>query len=75
MGTEPERYSIDATGERAGRSFGALDAYVAATSDNQAAEQLNHARDLLFQSIHPRPKSAAGPTARQQPSDSYLDWN
>lgn len=42
-----------------GRSFDALDAYVAATSDNQAAEQLNHARDLLFHSIHPRPKSAA----------------
>lgn len=50
---EPERFL------KPGRSFEALDAYVAATSDNHAAEQLNQARDRLFQSIHPRPKSAA----------------
>jgi len=42
-----------------GRSFEALDAHVAATSDNQAAEQLNQARDRLLQSIQRRPNAAA----------------
>ena len=35
-----------------GMSFQALDAYVAATSDNQAAQQLNQARASAV-SIHP----------------------
>jgi hypothetical protein len=42
-----------------GRCFQALDASVAATSDNQAADQLNQAGDRLFQSIPRRPRSAA----------------
>ena len=42
-----------------GMSFQALDAYVAATSDNQAAQQLNQARTRLFQSIQRRSKQAA----------------
>jgi transposase InsO family protein len=42
-----------------GMSFQALDAYVAATSDNQAAQQLNQARARLFQSIQRRSKQAA----------------
>ncbi len=42
-----------------GMSFQALDAYVAATSDNQAAQQLNQARVRLFQSIQRRSKQAA----------------
>ena len=40
-------------------SFQALDAYVAATSDNQAAQQLNQARARLFLSIQRRSKQAA----------------
>ena len=42
-----------------GMSFQALDAYVAATSDNQAAQQLNQARARLFLSIQRRSKQAA----------------
>jgi len=42
-----------------GMSFQALDAYVAATTDNQAALQLNQARARLFQSIQRRSKQAA----------------
>ena len=42
-----------------GMSFQALDAYVAATSDNQAAQRLNQARATLFQSIQRRSKQAA----------------
>jgi transposase InsO family protein len=42
-----------------GMSFQALDAYVAATSDNQAAQRLNQARARLFQSIQRRSKQAA----------------
>jgi hypothetical protein len=41
------------------RSFQALDAYVAATSDNQAAQRLNQAKTRLFQSIQRRSKLAA----------------
>ena len=40
-------------------SFAALDAYVAATSDNQAAARMNAARSKLFQSIQRRSKQAA----------------
>ena len=42
-----------------GLSFQALDAYVAATSDNEAAQRLNQARTKLFQSIQRRSKRAA----------------
>jgi transposase InsO family protein len=42
-----------------GMSFAALDAYVAATSDNEAAQRLNQARTQLFQSIQRRSKLAA----------------
>ena len=42
-----------------GMSFQALDAYLAATSDNQAAQRLNQARATLFQSIQRRSKQAA----------------
>jgi transposase InsO family protein len=42
-----------------GMSFEALDAYVAATSDNEAARRLNEARTKLFQSIQRRSKPAA----------------
>jgi len=42
-----------------GLSFAALDAYVAATSDNEAARRLNAARAKLFQSIQRRSKQAA----------------
>lgn len=42
-----------------GMSFQTLDAYVAATSDNQAAQQLNQARARLFLSIQRRSKQAA----------------
>ena len=42
-----------------GMSFAALDAYVAATSDNQAARRMNAARTKLFQSIQRRSKQAA----------------
>jgi hypothetical protein len=42
-----------------GMSFEALDAYVAATSDNEAARRLNQARTKLFQSIQRRSKPAA----------------
>jgi len=42
-----------------GMSFQALDAYVAASSDNQAAQRLNHARTRLFQSIQRRSTLAA----------------
>ena len=44
---------------KAGLSFEALDAYVAATSDNQAARGMNAARAKLFQSIQRRSKQAA----------------
>ena len=44
---------------KAGLSFAALDAYVAATSDNQAARGMNAARAKLFQSIQRRSKQAA----------------
>ena len=40
-------------------SFAALDAYVAATSDNEAARRMNAARTKLFQSIQRRSKQAA----------------
>lgn len=40
-------------------SFQALDAYVAATSDNHAAGQMNQARARLFQSIQRRSNQAA----------------
>jgi len=42
-----------------GMGFQALDAYVAATSDNQAAQRLNQARAQLFLSIQRRSKQAA----------------
>ena len=42
-----------------GMSFAALDTYVAATSDNQAARRLNVARAKLFQSIQRRSNRAA----------------
>jgi hypothetical protein len=42
-----------------GMSFEALDAYVAATRDNQAAQRLNQARTKLVQSIQRRSKPAA----------------
>ena len=42
-----------------GMSFAALDAYVAATSDNEAAQRMNAARTTLFQSIQHRSKQAA----------------
>ena len=48
-----------ATISKAGLSFEALDAYVAATSDNQAARGMNAARAKLFQSIQRRSKQAA----------------
>ena len=44
---------------KAGMSFAALDAYVAATSDNEAAGRMNQARTQLFQSIQRRSKQAA----------------
>jgi transposase InsO family protein len=40
-------------------SFAALDAFVAATSDNEAARQMNQARTRLFQSIQRRSKKTA----------------
>ena len=42
-----------------GMSFAALDAFVAATSDNEAARQMNQARTRLFQSIQHRSKKTA----------------
>jgi transposase InsO family protein len=42
-----------------GMSFQALDAFVAATSDNEAARQMNEARTRLFQSIQRRSKKTA----------------
>ena len=42
-----------------GITFVELDALAAATTDNEAALQLNTARTKLFQSIHGRPKRAA----------------
>ena len=42
-----------------GMSFEALDAFVAATSDNEAARQMNQARTRLFQSIQSRSKKTA----------------
>ena len=42
-----------------GMSFAALDAFVAATSDNEAARRMNQARARLFQSIQRRSKQAA----------------
>jgi hypothetical protein len=42
-----------------GMSFQALDAFVAATSDNEAARQMNQARTRLFQSIQRRSKNTA----------------
>jgi transposase InsO family protein len=42
-----------------GLSFAALDAFVAATSDNEAARAMNAARTRLFQSIYRRSKQAA----------------
>ena len=42
-----------------GMSLQALDAYVGATSDNDAAQRLNQARTKLFQSIQRRSKPAA----------------
>jgi len=42
-----------------GMSFQALDAYVAVTSDNQAAQRMNQARARLFLSIQRRSKQAA----------------
>ena len=42
-----------------GMSFEALDAFVAATSDNEAAQQMNEARTRLFQSIQRRSKKTA----------------
>jgi hypothetical protein len=44
---------------KAGMSFEALDAFVAATSDNEAARQMNEARTRLFQSIQRRSKKTA----------------
>ena len=44
---------------KSGMSFEALDAFVAATSDNQAARQMNEARTRLFQSIQHRSKKTA----------------
>jgi transposase InsO family protein len=44
---------------KTGMSFEALDAYVAATSDNEAANRLNQARTKLFQSIQRRSKLTA----------------
>jgi transposase InsO family protein len=46
-------------GLKPGMSFAALDAYVAATSDNEAARRMNQARIQLFQSIQRRSKRAA----------------
>ncbi|HEY6406040.1 MAG TPA: hypothetical protein VIY29_01090 [Ktedonobacteraceae bacterium] len=42
-----------------GMSFEALDGFTAATSDNEAARQMNQARARLFQSIQRRSKKAA----------------
>ena len=42
-----------------GMSFQALDAFVAATNDNEAARQMNEARTRLFQSIQRRSKKTA----------------
>jgi transposase InsO family protein len=42
-----------------GMSFEALDAFVAATSDNDAAREMNEARTKLFQSIQRRSKKTA----------------
>jgi transposase InsO family protein len=42
-----------------GMSFQALDAFVAATSDNEAAQRMNQARARLFQSIQRRSKQTA----------------
>ena len=42
-----------------GITFAQLDAIAAATTDNEAALQLNTARTKLFQSIHGRSKRAA----------------
>jgi transposase InsO family protein len=42
-----------------GMSFAALDAYVAATSDNEAARRMNQARTKLFQSLQRRSNQAA----------------
>jgi hypothetical protein len=42
-----------------GLSFAALDAFVAATSDNEAVRAMNAARTRLFQSICRRSKQAA----------------
>ena len=42
-----------------GMSFQALDAFVAGTSDNEAARRMNQARARLFQSIQRRSKPAA----------------
>jgi transposase InsO family protein len=42
-----------------GMSFAALDAFVAATSDNEAARRMNEARARLFQSIQRRSKEVA----------------
>jgi hypothetical protein len=44
---------------KSGMSFKALDAYAAATSDNEAAHQMNEARNQLFQTIYKRSKKAA----------------
>ena len=44
---------------KSGMSFEALDAYAAATSDNEAAHQMNEARTHLFQTIYKRSKKAA----------------
>ena len=44
---------------KAGMNFAALDAYVAATSDNEAARCMNAARTKLFQSIQRRSRQAA----------------
>jgi hypothetical protein len=40
-------------------SFQALDPFVAATSDNEAARRMNQARASLFQSIQRLSKNAA----------------
>ena len=40
-------------------SFNHLDQIALAISDNDAVEQLNHARNQLFNTINPRPKHAA----------------
>lgn len=59
QGLWEERTTILAGAGKPGMSFQALDAYVAATSDNQAAQQLNQTRARLFQSIQRRSKQAA----------------